>query len=129
MIDNPNATNIKFYFDEKCTRPLKKVEWDGGFRVTFDSGTEELIKNVAVAGQEATATFYVRNESNFRFGIRTISHPDDRVKIIVDAVDHDWLYPHEPIKVTFSVKVSPEPTKKDIVESANFVITGFFVID
>jgi len=116
---------IKFYFDSECKRPIEKVQWDSGFHVTMADGKTEHIQNVVKEGEMAVATFYVRNETEFRFGVRDFSFPDRRVKIhIVES----WLYPSVPVKVVLSVLMLPT-TKKEIVESAQFSINGFFVID
>ena len=126
-MQTPNRDDIKFYFDKECTKPIDKVKWDSGFHVTMADGTETKIENIAKAGELAIATFYVRNEHpTIRFGVHEITHPDPNVKTTIESA---WLLPMSPTKITLSVQISSEPTQKDVVESANFVLSGFFVID
>ena len=116
---------IKFYFDPKCRNPIGTIQWDSGFRVTMANGNVEHIQNVIKEGEMAVATFYVRNETKYRFGVRELNFPDKRVKI---SIAESWLYPLVPVKVVLSILMSPT-TRKEVVESAQFLIDGFFVIE
>ena len=116
---------IKFYFDVECKKPIEKVQWDSGFHVTMTDGKTEHIQNVVKEGEMAVAIFYVRNETKYKFGVREFSFPDRRVKI---HIAESWLIPTVPVKVVLSVLMLPT-AKKEIVESAQFSINGFFIID
>ena len=118
-------SGIKFYLDSECKVPIAKVKWNSGFHITMASGKVESLINTAKAGEMAAATFYARNETHYRFGIQEFSFPDKRVHAKADS---DWLDPSQPVKITLSVQISSEPTAKEVVESAQFIISGFFII-
>lgn len=117
---------IKFYFDASCKKPVKEIKWDSGFHITMVNGEMEHLPNVALAGQVVTANFYARNETKYKFGVRELLFPDKRVKI---EIADSWLLPMSPVKVALSVQISSEPIKKEVVEAAQFVIKGFFVVE
>lgn len=115
---------IKFYFDMECKRPIKKVKWDKGFQVTMADGKIEVLDNTVELGNPATATFFVRNETNHRFGVQKLEFPDERVKC---TIQESWLMPMRPLKVVLTIRPSVTPIK--VVESAQFFIEGFFIIE
>jgi hypothetical protein len=117
-------TGIKFYFDVECKRPIEKVKWDKGFQVTMADGKIEVLDNTVEVGNPATATFFVRNETNHRFGVQKLEFPDERVRC---TIQESWLMPMRPVKVVLTIKPSTAPIK--VVESAQFFIEGFFIIE
>lgn len=120
---------LKFYLDAECTRPIEKVQWDKGFHVTMIGGKEEILPNTVETGGIATATFYVRNETPYKFGIKDFDFPDRRVKILITD---SWLLPMIPTKIVLTVSTiesAAQGITESAVESAQLMIKGFFVIE
>ena len=120
---------IKFYFDAECTQPIQKVQWNEGFRATMISGEEKILPNTIESGGVATATFYVKNETKYKFGVRELKFPDKRVII---SITNDWLMPMVPVKVGLVISTAESAAKgvtEAAVESAQLTINGFFVIE
>lgn len=121
-----NIDTIKFYTDRQCKNSIKKIEWNAGFRVTLANGESLYLKNTAIAGETAMATFYVRNEGKNKFGMKRIFFSDHRVKILLE---NTWLPPMEPIKITLLYYVPPKVEEGYAIKEGKFVINGFFVYE
>lgn len=118
---------IKFYADRKCNVPLETIEWNDGFKMILVTGEEVILKNTAMVGQVVTATAYIRNEEKYRYAITKLTHPDDRIKIVVDTA---WLMPNSAVKLTLSYRVSSSLNLKEvIVKKGKIRIDGYYLIE
>lgn len=115
---------IKIYSDIKCFIPINSIKWDSSFEIVLVDGTKETIPNTAVAGQTVIATFYIRNESEYRFGVTKIYHPDNRIKL---SIGNPWLIPHNPIKMTLTFIVPLVVSPDDVIKTGQVQIEGYFI--
>jgi hypothetical protein len=115
---------LKIYADPECTMPISTIEWNNSVKITLVDGTEKVIPNCARAGESATATVWIKNESPFDYGITRISFSDPRVQV---ALSSSWIYPSRPTSLTLSFPVPNNPTKADIIPAGKVIIEGYYI--
>lgn len=115
-----------FYADEECTKPLKTIEWDNGFKLTLVNGEEVVLRNTVVAGQLAIATFYIRNEEKYRFAVTKMIHPDERLKL---SIENPWLFPLVPVRIILKYQSPSVISSKNIVQKAKIKIEGYYIVE
>jgi len=116
---------IRFYADVNCSTPLETIEWDGGFVVTLCTGEKAELRNTAVAGKVAVATFYIRNEEKYRYAVTNISHSDSRIKV---RIEKGWLLPNAPVKIVVSYRVPNLLTAENIIKKGIIKVEGYYVM-
>jgi len=125
MSEVPEFKDVRIYADEACKRPIETIEWDNGYILTLINGEKEVLRNTAKAGEVATATIYLKNESRWRFGITKISFLDKRVKFKIAS---SWLL-LGPVELIISFDVPKNPTPKDVIKAGEVEINGFYVYE
>jgi hypothetical protein len=119
-----DLNNLKIYANQECTQPISVIEWGNFVKVKLADGTEKIIPNTATGGETATATFWIRNEGEYDYGITHISFSDERVQVFLSE---SWIYPNKLIKITLTFPIPMRPTKKDVIQAGMIIIEGFYV--
>lgn len=116
--------NLKIYADEQCTQPISTIGWSNSIKIKLADGTEKLLPNTARGGDKATITVWIKNESQYDYGITGISFDDSRVQIILSL---SWVYPNRPTQMTIIFPVPVNPTKDDIIKAGKISIIGYYI--
>lgn len=115
---------LKIYADKECTQPISAIEWNNQTIITLVSGEKVVLPNTSKGGENATATFYIKNEKDYDYGITGISFTDNRVKVNVSSA---WIRAKQVVQMTLIFYVPPNPTEEDIIDAGNIKITGYFI--
>ena len=119
-----NISPLKIYADSECTQEVKTIEWSNSVKITLSDGSERIIPNCARAGDSAVATVWIKNSSDFDYGITRISFSDPRVLVTLSS---SWVYPNRPTALTLSFPVPNNPTKSDIIPAGRIIIEGYYI--
>lgn len=115
---------MKIYVDRLCKNPVDTIEWDNDLIINLVNGSQKRLPNTSKAGQTATSTVYVRNESKYAYAITSIKLPDKRLSI---SVEQDFLEPDAITKLTIVFVVPDKVTPDDVIKTGKFKIKGFHV--
>lgn len=115
---------INFYADQECTKPISNISWNSSIKIKLADGTEQILPNTARGGDSAIAVIWVKNETEFDYGITEISFSDSRVQVLFSS---SWVYPNRPTQISIVFHVPAVPTKSDIVEAGTVIVHGYFI--
>jgi len=115
---------LKIYADPECTQLVSTIEWNNSIKIKLADGTEKVLPNTVRGGESATATVWIRNESQYDYGITGISFDDSRVQVILSSA---WVYPSRPTQMTIVFPVPQNPTKDDVIKAGKINITGYYI--
>jgi len=116
--------NLKIYADEQCTQLVSTIEWSNSIKIKLSDGSEKILSNTARGGDTATATVWIKNDSQFDYGITGISFDDPRVQVILSS---SWVYPTRPTQLSIVFPVPANPTKADIIKAGKINISGYYI--
>lgn len=116
--------SIRIYADAECTQPISTVSWSNFFVIKLVDGTEKILPNSARGGENATATFWIKNDGPLDFGITSISFSDNRVEV---KLSEAWVYPERPVQMSLVFHVPDIPKKSDTVEAGKINIQGYYI--
>lgn len=117
---------IKMYSDLECNNQINAIGWDKDLIIKLVNGEQIKLMNTAKGGDLATATVYLRNESNQPFALTRIYHPDKRLEIKVDSA---WLIAGAVAKLTISFFVPTNITPSDVIKSGRILIEGNYIYE
>lgn len=115
---------LKIYADPECTQEISTIAWNNSVKIVLADGTEKIIPNCARAGESATATVWVKNESPYDYGITRISFSDERVLL---SLSSSWVYPSRPVNLTLTFPIPKNPAKTDIIKASKVNIEGYYI--
>lgn len=115
---------LKIYADPECTQEISSIEWINSVKIHLVDGTDKIIPNCARAGENAVATVWVKNSSQFDYGITGISFSDSRVQVTLSS---SWIYPNQSINMTLIFPVPTNPKKDDTIKVGKILIEGYYI--
>lgn len=117
---------LVIYADRDCKKRVEWIEWDSGLILTLINKKKITLENTSQGGETATATVYIRNEEEHRFGVTEITFPDERVKL---KLEQPWLPYWVAVKLSISFDVPENPTPKDIIKAGKVKIVGYYIYE
>lgn len=118
-------SELGLYADEKCTKLVEAISWDEDIILNLIDGSNVPIKGVGRGGQPATATVYIKNNTENKYYIMKMTISDTRLEYEIESA---IIEPDKKVKLIVTFRVPNNPTKKDVIENAKVNIDGMFVI-
>lgn len=113
---------IRIYAEKECRNIVKTIQWDKCLIIKLVTGEKKTLFNTAKANQNATSTFYLRNEGGYPYAITNISFHDKRLKV---KINKGWLEPNGVAEIIVSFVVPEVVSPNDVIKEGIIEIDGY----
>lgn len=115
---------LKIFEDRECTKALTELHWENQITMSLVDGTKRILKNTVRSGEEARASMYLKNDTEYSYFITDIIFKDDRVKFTAEKAE---ILPSEVIRVDAIYRVPMKARPTDMIKADDVIINGYFL--